>query len=156
MSDVAIRPARPDEISALAELRWRWLAENRDIPVVGHDEFLRAFAEFAATNPAQTCFVAVRGEEVIGMAWLAVVPRVPSPTKLDRWSGDLQSVYLVPQERNAGIGTRLLRAVLARADELGLDHVTVHSSAGAVTAYQRVGFGEERTYLRRVRGAVQG
>ena len=156
MSDVASRPARAEEIPAVAELRWRWLAENRDVPVVGHDEFLRAFVACAAAQPAPSCTVAVRGEEVIGMAWLAVVARVPSPTPLERASGDVQSVYLVPHERNRGIGTRLLRAVLARADELDLDHVTVHSSGAAVTAYQRVGFGQEATYLRRVLGAGQG
>jgi GNAT superfamily N-acetyltransferase len=49
-------------------------------------------------------------------------------------------VYVVPAERNAGVGGRILAAVLERAFEAGLERVTVHSTAGAVTAYERAGF----------------
>ncbi|AMM19893.1 acetyltransferase [Frondihabitans sp. PAMC 28766] len=147
MDDVDIRPARADEIHAVAELRWRWLAENRRVPVVGHEEFVSFFVDFAARHPDHHCAVAVRGGVVVGMAWLAVVSRVPSPTQLERASGDVQSVYVVPDARGGGIGGRLMGAVLSRADQLELGHVTVHSSDGAVTLYQRAGFAASPTYL---------
>nr|WP_297367437.1 GNAT family N-acetyltransferase [Cryobacterium sp.] len=94
-------------------------------------------AQFVSTH---RCTVARRGRTVIGMAWLAVVPRVPSPRAPVRASGDVQCVYVVPAERDSGVGGRMLAAVLARAVEIGLEHVTVHSSPGAVTAYERAGF----------------
>ena len=82
----------------------------------------------------------IRGNLVIGMAWLAIVPRVPSPRAPERASGDVQCVYVVPDARNAGLGGRMIDAVLKLADELGLERVTVHSSPSAITAYTRHGF----------------
>lgn len=84
--------------------------------------------------------VLVRGQVIIGMAWLAVLARVPSPRALRRASGDLQCVYVVPGERDGGLGGQLIDAVLARARELGLERVTVHSSSRAIPAYSRHGF----------------
>jgi GNAT superfamily N-acetyltransferase len=84
--------------------------------------------------------VVVRDGVIIGMAWLAVVQRVPSPRALRRASGDLQCVYVIPGERDGGVGGRLVEAVLARAQDLGLERVTVHSSPRAIPAYARRGF----------------
>jgi N-acetylglutamate synthase-like GNAT family acetyltransferase len=74
------------------------------------------------------------------MAWLAIVPRVPLPRAPERVSGDVQCVYVVPEERDSGIGGRLIDAVLALARDLGVERVTVHSSARAIQAYTRRGF----------------
>ncbi|MGY4856552.1 GNAT family N-acetyltransferase [Cryobacterium sp. AP23] len=138
---VSIRPAEPGDLPAVAELRWQWVLENEGIPVVTHEEFLRVFAEWARNNSASHhCTVARRGHTVIGMAWLAVVPRVPSSRAPVRASGDVQCVYVMPAERDSGIGGRMLTAVLARAFQEGLERVTVHSTPGAVTAYERAGF----------------
>lgn len=80
------------------------------------------------------------GSDVVGMAWLAVVPRVPRPGRLARLSADIQSVFVLPAERGKGIGAALVRAVTDHALRLGAEHVTVHSSEGAVTLYERLGF----------------
>jgi GNAT superfamily N-acetyltransferase len=138
---ISIGSAEPGDFSAVAELRWQWVLENEGTPVVSHEEFLSMFVEWARTNRGtHSCIVASRGETVIGMAWLAVVPRVPSSRAPVRASGDVQCVYVMPAERDAGVGGRMLAAVLARASEAGLERVTVHSTPGAVTAYERAGF----------------
>lgn len=82
----------------------------------------------------------VRDGAVIGMAWPAVVRRVPTPRVLHRASGDVRCVYVEPEARDGGLGGQLLDAVLARARELGLERVTVHSSSRAFPAYARRGF----------------
>jgi GNAT superfamily N-acetyltransferase len=74
------------------------------------------------------------------MAWLALTPRVATTRSADRWSGDLQSCYVVPAERGRGLGGRLVKAVLATAEQRGAEHVTVHTSAGSVAMYERNGF----------------
>ncbi len=93
-------------------------------------------------------FVAEVDDDVVGMAWLAVVERVPSPERRRRHSGDVQSVYVLPQLRDRGIGGALLEAVLAEAGRLRLEHVTVHSSDRAVPLYQRGGFQPDPCWLR--------
>jgi GNAT superfamily N-acetyltransferase len=74
------------------------------------------------------------------MAWLALSPRVASTHSLDRWSGDLQSCFVLPELRGRGIGGRLVQAVLASAAERGAEHVTVHASPASTTMYERNGF----------------
>lgn len=144
--DVAIRPAEPDEYEAVAGLRWRWEVEEGEPPRVDEERFVAHFADWARRH-AEThrCTVAVRenaaiGKRVIGMAWMAILPRVPTPLSLERAGGDLQSVYLVPEERSGGIGGRMIAAALADARELGLSKVTVQSGTRALTVYARNGF----------------
>jgi GNAT superfamily N-acetyltransferase len=138
---VEIRPARPDELAAVAELRWRCSQEFHPGPTMPLAEFVPRFVAWARAHQAShRCFVAVRDRVVVGAAWLAVGPRVPVPENLARASGDVQSVYVVPRERDAGLGSRLIDAVLALAHDLGLERVTVHSSERAVPAYTRRGF----------------
>lgn len=92
------------------------------------------FVRWAQANASShRCTTMVRGDVVIGMAWLAIVPRVPTPRALERASGDVQCVYVVPNERSSGLGSRLIDVVLELADELGLERVTVHSSTRAMS-----------------------
>lgn len=102
---------------------------------------MRHFVAWARENTSShCCTVLVREDVVVGMAWLAVLARVPSPRALQRASDDLQCVYVLPGERDGGLGGRLIDAVLDRARELGLERVTVHSSPRAIPAYCRHGF----------------
>ncbi|EHR63214.1 GNAT family N-acetyltransferase [Saccharomonospora cyanea] len=141
MDDVTIRLATPADLPAVAALRWDWLLENGDTAAVTHDEFVTHFVTWARENAAtHRCLVLVRGEVVIGMAWLALVPRVPTPQSPSRRSGDVQCVYVVPGERASGLGGRLIDAVVALGGELGLERVTVHSTFRAISAYCRHGF----------------
>jgi GNAT superfamily N-acetyltransferase len=141
MSEIAIRPVKDDELGMVAALRWQWLLENEGTPVTTRDEFVRHLVTWARENTASHhCLVMVRGDAVIGMAWLAIVQRVPTPRALERASGDVQCVYVVPDERDTGLGGRLIDAVLDLVRELGLERATVHSSARAVSAYSRHGF----------------
>jgi GNAT superfamily N-acetyltransferase len=140
MDDVEIRPARPDEWAAVGGLRWDSLRETGGEPDDARDAFSERFATWAAAHQGHECFVAARDGRVLGMTWLAIVDRVPSARLFDRASGDLQCAYVVADRRNNGIGGRLIDAVLARAAELGLERVTVHSSPRAIPAYERRGF----------------
>jgi GNAT superfamily N-acetyltransferase len=137
---VEVRPARPDEWIVVGGLRWD---SNREFGGECEDtreSFAVRFAAWAAGRPSHECFVAVDDGRVLGMAWLAIVERVPSARLFERASGDLQCVYVVPDRRDGGVGGRLIDVVLERAAELGLERVTVHSSPRAVPVYQRHGF----------------
>jgi GNAT superfamily N-acetyltransferase len=92
-------------------------------------------------------FLAEVDDQVVGMAWLMVADRVPSPARRRRRTGDVQSVYVVPEFRDGGVGAAPLDAVLAEARRFGLKHVTVHSSRRAVPFYQRTGFHQGQHWL---------
>ncbi|AXB42365.1 GNAT family N-acetyltransferase [Amycolatopsis albispora] len=141
MTKIRIRAARPAEFEAVAGLRWRWVAEQDGLPDTGRDAFVGEFAQWTKENAAtHRCLVVLREDEVIGMGFLAITPRVPTPRAFERASGDVQCVYVVPEARDGGVGGQLIEALLRLADDLGLERVTVHSSARAIPAYERCGF----------------
>lgn len=146
---VTVRRAAASDVRALAGLRWRWVSGERGRTGTDRDAFAASFAGWAADHAATHLpFLAEVGGEVVAMAWLVVVDRVPTPVRRHRRSGDIQSVYVVPESRGGGIGAALLDAVLAEARTLGLERVTVHSSDRAVPFYQRAGFRQNRRWLR--------
>ncbi|MFC9439210.1 GNAT family N-acetyltransferase [Nocardia sp. NPDC057030] len=141
MGTTVIRPAGDDDLGGVARLRWEWLLENQGSPATSYEEFASAFVGWAQANrSSHRCLIMVENDVVIGMAWLAIIRRVPTPSTLQRISGDLQSMYVVPARRGAGLGGQLIDAVVDLAGRLGVKHLTVHSSAKAISAYARHGF----------------
>jgi GNAT superfamily N-acetyltransferase len=140
--NITVRPAGPGDLAAVADLRWQWIVENGDAAeAADREEFVRHFVAWAKENTtSHRCLVLVRDAAVIGMAWLAILRRVPTPHALHRASGDLQCVYVVPDARDSGLGGRLITAILSAAQDLGLERVTVHSTPRAIPAYARHGF----------------
>lgn len=153
MPAATVRPARADDVPAVARLRWRWVVEEDGATdVLDEDAFVAAFCDWVSEHAAaHRTFVAERAGEVIGMALLGLVARVPSPRAPHRFSGDLKCVYVVPDARDAGLGSRLVEAVVEEADRLGVERVVVHSTERAVPAYARAGFAaDERLRHRRL------
>jgi GNAT superfamily N-acetyltransferase len=144
-----IRVVGAAEMGQLAALIWRFAGPEER---TGTE---RAFAEellrwWEAQRDSHVPFLAVPPSgRAVGMAWLAVSARVPRPGQAGRLCGDIQSVYVVPEHRSAGVGTALVRAVLRHAEALGLEHVTVHSNERAASLYERAGFGASQDLLMR-------
>jgi GNAT superfamily N-acetyltransferase len=154
MTHATIRPATAADLGAVTRLRWDWTVEKIEMPGTSRTEFEAGFVGWARRHSAShRCVVAVIDDVVVGMAWLAVVSRVPSARSLERASGDVQCVYVVPDHRNHGIGGRLVADVLRQADDLGLERVTVHSSDRAIPTYRRAGFATSPRFMLRIADA---
>lgn len=143
---VSVRRAGQDDLHAAAGLRWRWMVDERGrAPLDDAAGFAASLVAWAGEHAGtHTCVVAVDGargtEQVVGLAWLALQERVPTPSLPRRLTGDVQSVYVAPEHRGAGVARRLVDALLDEAWALGLERVTVHSDPGAVRLYERAGF----------------
>jgi GNAT superfamily N-acetyltransferase len=142
MSDIEIRIGEGGDVALAAALRWRWVTEELSgEPLSGNHEFIAATVTWAHEHrDTHTLFVATRDGEALGMTWVALNHRVPSPRNLNRVNGDLQSVYVVPEARGHGLGERLVRTALDWARDAGAEYARVHSSTGAVPMYVRAGF----------------
>ncbi|MCA5922986.1 GNAT family N-acetyltransferase [Curtobacterium oceanosedimentum] len=152
MDDVVIRASRPEDMAAVADLRWRWsVDEDGREPVRTPDEYRRAMTDFASRHrDSHRCVVAERDGVVLGMGWLAVHPRPPAPhVPGDRSTAELQTVYVHPDLRGSGVAGRLVTALLDVADELGVERTSVHSSVDGERLYRRLGFGDARLLLQR-------
>jgi GNAT superfamily N-acetyltransferase len=152
---VKISQASAEDIAGLARLLW--------LDTRGEEPQQRSVDAFAADLAewwtdrygSHLAFVARMDEpEIVGMAWVALVPRVPRPGATSRLSADIQSVFVRPEHRGRGIGSALVEAASVRAAELGSSHVTVHSGRRAVPVYERLGFASSRQLLQRVPSRV--
>jgi GNAT superfamily N-acetyltransferase len=145
--DVTVRRAGDRDVPALAGLRWRRATQDHGYQGDDRDAFVAALGEWMRGHPGHRAFVAEAGGEVAGMAWLAVVDRVPTADRYVRRGGDVQSVFVVPELRGRRVGALLMSAVLDEARRLELEHVTVHSSTRAVAFYTRNGWSHDPQWL---------
>jgi GNAT superfamily N-acetyltransferase len=152
MDDVVIRASRPEDMPAVADLRWRWsVDEDGAAPAVTPTEYREAMTAFAVAHPdTHRCVVAERAGTVLGMAWLALTARPPTPHRpRGRLTAELQTVYVHPDLRGGGIAARLVERLLELADDVGAERVVVHSSVVGEALYRRLGFGDARLLLQR-------
>ncbi len=149
MDDVVIRASRTEDLPTVADLRWRWSVDEDGAAPAGTPEaFRRAMTAFALDH-AEThrCVVAEQDGVVVGMAWLAIVARPPTPDRPERTTADVQTVYVAPEARGRGVAQRLVAALLEGAVEAGVERTTVHSSVVGEPLYRRLGFGDARRLL---------
>jgi GNAT superfamily N-acetyltransferase len=147
---VRISQANEDDIADLAQLLWLDTL-NEEPAQRSAGAFAAELAKWwAAHQDSHLAFVArLLRPEIVGMAWVALVPRVPRPGATSRLSADIQSVFVMPKHRGQGIGSALVDAASEHATHLGSLRVTVHSGRKAVPVYERLGFESSRQLLQR-------
>ena len=137
---VEIRVAAPADAGSLAELVLQFAGED------GTDADRQRFPTdllrwWETHRDSHLPFLAVPSSGApVGMAWLALTARVPRPGATARICGDVQSLYVVPEHRTAGVGTALVESVVRHAESLGVEHVTVHCNERSRRLYGRAGF----------------
>lgn len=140
---LTVRRAVRADSAALAALRWTWrVDEAGEQPVGTRKEFLELMREWCAVHPDHVVVLAEEAEagSVVGMAWLALGDRVPSPGGVRRRSVWLQSVYVRPDLRGGGIGSGLLARVAEIARTEDCAYVAVHPSLRSAALYERCGY----------------
>lgn len=143
-----VHRATAADADALARLRWRWRTEERGEQADDVVHFVEEFsAWWSARVDTHHAFVAEVDGGPVGMAWLAVIDRVPGPERWLRRSGNVQSVYVQPESRGAGVGAELVSEVVAHARALGLEYLSLHPSTRSFDLYRRAGFVESGNVL---------
>lgn len=138
-----------DDIADLARLVWLDTAGEEAAPDA-IDVFAADLAHWwAAHEDSHLAYVARLGPQIVGMAWVALVLRIPRPGATARLSADIQSVFVMPEHRGRRVGSALVEAASEHATNLGALHVTVHSGRRAVPMYERLGFASSRQLLQR-------
>jgi GNAT superfamily N-acetyltransferase len=137
----AIRTARPDDATAIAEL----LGE------LGYPTDAKRFKrrlERIEQDPSSRLFVATVDDRVAGLAGFHLLPLVEH----DEPSCQLTALVVAERYRRTGIGTELVRVIEGEARSRGGKRVLVNSAshrADAHAFYERLGF--EATGLRFVK-----
>lgn len=142
-STASIRRAGFDDAAGLARLRWVWRTTERGEFGLSPPDFEAAFREWwSRRESGHSAYIAEVDGAAVGMAWLAVFDRIPQPRQLERLAGNVQSVFVLEDFRNRGIGQALVAAAIAEARARGLGYLIVHPSDRAFPLYRRLGFAE--------------
>jgi GNAT superfamily N-acetyltransferase len=140
-SGVTIRRAGISDAPALARLRWRWRTAERGEHGLSEMAFEATFVEWwGRRQDSHTAYIAEVDGEAAGMAWIAVFDRIPQPRDMVRLAGNVQSVYVLDDLRNRGIGRALVEAVIEEARMHAVGYLIVHPSQRAYSLYERLGF----------------
>ena len=122
----------------LARLRWTWRAVERD-EKGDPDRFRLDFRDWMTEHgDTHVPFIVDTEGVTVGMAWLAIIERIPGPEIWTRLSGAVQSVYVLPEIRNDGLGGLLLGALIQGARARNLDYLSVHPSPRSFPFYRRL------------------
>lgn len=144
-SAVVIRELDPTDVSAVAGLLAAQLHEH-GIP--SREPRLVSALRGVLAHPDQGfVLVAVAPPEVVGVAYVSFA----RPLEHDGEVAWLEELYVLPDRRGSGIGTRLLHAAAARAEARGCVSVELEVQRGherALALYTREGFRDlERRHL---------
>ncbi len=122
-------------------MRWLWRTTERGEYGLSQLDFETEFRTWwTRRQEDHTAYIAVADSRAVGMAWLAIFDRIPQPRQLHRLAGNVQSVFVLEDCRNRGVGSALVEAVIAEAGERGLGYLIVHPSERAFPLYRRFGF----------------
>jgi GNAT superfamily N-acetyltransferase len=151
MAAPVIRIAGAADAPALAALRRAWTAEPHG--PVGDPEFEARFLDwYERESGRRVSWLAEVSGEMVGMVNLAVFERMPQPGRQAGSWGYLANAFVLAAYRNRGVGSLLLRALLAHADDQGYLRVVLRPAGRAVPFYQRAGFTFNTGLLVRQRG----
>jgi GNAT superfamily N-acetyltransferase len=147
----ALRPAVPADAGALARLRFAFRADL-DPAAEPESEFLARCTGWMALRlvpgGAWRCWVAGEAEPV-GTVWLQLIEKLPNPVAEPEWHGYVSSLFVRPDARGAGLGSRLLAAALAECDRRGCDAVLLWPTPRSRSLYLRHGFALREDLLER-------
>jgi GNAT superfamily N-acetyltransferase len=131
-----IRVADEADIAAIACLRSLWIGHGVSDPA-----FERRMAGWLAEeNDHRTIWLASVGDLPVGMVSLFEYRRMPKPGHDDSRWGYVGNMFVRDGFRNRGLGSALLAALIAAADERSYARLVVSPSADALSLYTGGGF----------------
>jgi GNAT superfamily N-acetyltransferase len=86
------------------------------------------------------CWVAVRGQTIVGHVWLKLIEKIPNPVAEAEWHGYITNMYVQEEERGGGVGSALLDAALEWCGEREIDSIVLWPTDRSRTLYNRKGF----------------
>jgi len=144
MARVRIRLANSNDCRALAELRYRFRAENESVTET-KSQFVRRCTSwmkkrFRAGSCPWRCWVLDDGKQVLGHVCVQLFEKIPNPVNEPELHAYVTNFYVMPEVRDQGFGKRLLNKALSWCRARGTDAVILWPSSASKSFYRRFGF----------------
>jgi GNAT superfamily N-acetyltransferase len=139
----SIRSATPADIDELARLRWQLYSEREphDEPFEAYIQRFGTFARDAFVRDDWRAWCAEANGRLVAAVWLHIVPRVPAPGHGDpRSIGYLTNMYVEPEHRSKGLGSRMVQELISHCEASGFELVLTFPADEAYGFYERNGF----------------
>jgi GNAT superfamily N-acetyltransferase len=141
MEQAVIRPAGVPDIEQIIVMRREFTFEGEEGEErSGYEQEFRAFLADAIEGGRWQIWVAEVGGRIAAHVFVALVDKVPRPTRKRRRIAYLTNVYTRPEFRGKGIGGRLLDRAQAAARREDVELMLVWPSDESVDFYRRLGF----------------
>ncbi len=139
-----IREARQQDAAELARMRWDFTAEDDfihpDATHEGYEDSFAGFLEYALASGRWAIWVVEDQGQLVSHIFMQVIEKVPRPGRQERRFGWVTNVYTLPEYRNQGVGSRLMRHVEAWSKAQNLELMLVWPTQRSIPYYQRAGF----------------
>jgi GNAT superfamily N-acetyltransferase len=151
-SDIGVRAATATDAPALARLRFAFRSEQHSV-IESEDEFVARcepwMRDRLGRDGGWRAWLAERSGSgaFFGTLWLQIVEKLPNPGDEAELHAYITSVYVRPEARNIGVGSRLIDAAVGTCRDLEVDTVFLWPSARSRALYVRHGFTEPSDIL---------
>ncbi|WP_226673378.1 GNAT family N-acetyltransferase [Rossellomorea aquimaris] len=136
-----VRLAESKDIEQLIKMRWDNTIEfDENKKDESYDEFAeecRRFLEDAIRNNQWFIWVADDQGTLASHIYIELVHKVPRPGRITRPFAYMTNVYTIPEYRNAGVGSRVLKNVNTWVKDKKYEFIIVWPSDEAVNYYKK-------------------
>jgi GNAT superfamily N-acetyltransferase len=141
--DQRVRRATHADAPVLASLRFAFRASLAG-PIEGEREFVARCAAWMEPRLADESrwrvWLLESGGDARGTVWLQLIEKIPNPGIERELHAYVTNLFVRPENRGSGAGTRLLSALISECEALGVDTIFLWPTAESRTLYERHGF----------------
>ena len=138
--------ASRDEIQDLERLRLNYLfADHPDMTFEEADKVRESLPSYFEKHLGVDMFAFIARDmdykgEAIASAFLVVVEKPANPNFIHGKTGEVLNVFTSKQYRNLGIGSTLMKMLVDKGSDLGLDYVKLSATDMGYSMYKNLGF----------------
>ncbi|WP_053363334.1 GNAT family N-acetyltransferase [Bacillus sp. FJAT-27251] len=139
-----IRLAEAKDISQLIKMRWDFTIEyDESKSCASFDEFekeCQSFLENASASGQWFIWVAEESGKILSHIYIELINKVPRPGRITHPFAYMTNVYIMPEFRNRGIGSKMLKRINSWIKENNYEFVIVWPSEESIHFYQKNGY----------------
>ncbi|GAA0501481.1 hypothetical protein GCM10008986_31180 [Salinibacillus aidingensis] len=139
-----IRFAEINDIKQLIKMRWDFTIEydesKRNSSFEDFERECQSFLEDAINNDHWFIWVAEEKGKVISHIYIELIQKVPRPGRVTYPFAYMTNVYTVPEFRNMGLGSKIIKAINMWVKENNCEFVIVWPSDDSINYYKKNGY----------------